>query len=79
MSYVTFKTLQKFSFLQDSIEKKYSEILQLAKQRRQYLVFAYSMFLLYREAGGVRSWIQEKVSCIVCLCCFQTLKKVVVS
>ncbi|KAL5270487.1 hypothetical protein ACHWQZ_G001266 [Mnemiopsis leidyi] len=45
---------------QDSIEKKYSQILQLAKQRRQYLVFAYSMFLLYREAGGVRSWIQEK-------------------
>ena len=41
---------------------KYSQILQLAKQRRQYLVFAYSMFLLYREAGGVKSWIQEKVS-----------------
>ena len=49
------------SLPQDAIESKYSDIIQLAKQRRQLLVFAYSMFLLYREAGGVKSWILEKV------------------
>ena len=43
------------------IESKYKKIYENTKLRKERLVFAFSMFLLTREADREKSWILEKV------------------
>eukprot|EP00116_Pleurobrachia_bachei_P003547 sb/3463809/ len=45
---------------QDLIEGKYKKIYENTKLRKERLVFAFSMFLLTREADREKSWILEK-------------------
>ena len=44
-----------------SIDRRYQELLELAKLRKQRLLDALSLYQLYTEADIVEAWIQEKV------------------
>uniref|UniRef100_A0A4D5R949 Spectrin beta chain n=1 Tax=Scolopendra viridis TaxID=118503 RepID=A0A4D5R949_SCOVI len=43
-----------------SIERRYKELLELAKLRKQRLLDALSLYKLFNEADGVEQWIEEK-------------------
>lgn len=43
-----------------SIERRYKELLELAKLRKQRLLDALSLYKLFSEADGVEQWIGEK-------------------
>lgn len=44
-----------------SIDRRYKELLELAKLRKQRLLDALSLYKLFNEADGVEQWIAEKV------------------
>ena len=44
------------------IDRKYQELLEFAKLRKQRLLDALSLYKLFNEADGVETWIDEKVS-----------------
>lgn len=46
-----------------SIDRRYQELLELAKLRKQRLLDALALYKLYNEADGVEQWIAEKVQC----------------
>ncbi|XP_056020671.1 spectrin beta chain-like isoform X15 [Ostrea edulis] len=43
-----------------SIDRRYQELLELAKLRKQRLLDALSLYKLFNEADGVETWIDEK-------------------
>ncbi len=43
-----------------SIDRRYQELLELAKLRKQRLLDALALYKLYNEADGVDQWINEK-------------------
>ncbi|XP_062617852.1 spectrin beta chain-like isoform X2 [Saccostrea cucullata] len=43
-----------------SIDRRYQELLELAKLRKQRLLDALSLYKLFNEADGVETWIEEK-------------------
>lgn len=43
-----------------SIDRRYQELLELAKLRKQRLLDALSLYKLFNEADGVETWINEK-------------------
>ena len=43
------------------IDRKYQELLEFAKLRKQRLLDALSLYKLFNEADGVETWIDEKV------------------
>uniref|UniRef100_A0A2I9LPS6 Spectrin beta chain n=1 Tax=Centruroides hentzi TaxID=88313 RepID=A0A2I9LPS6_9SCOR len=43
-----------------SIDRRYKELLELAKLRKQRLLDALSLYKLFNEADGVNQWIEEK-------------------
>lgn len=43
-----------------SIDRRYQELLELAKIRKQRLLDALALYKLYNEADGVEQWITEK-------------------
>ena len=43
------------------IDRKYQELLEFAKLRKQRLLHALSLNKLFNEADGVETWIDEKV------------------
>ena len=43
-----------------SIDRRYQELLELAKLRKQRLLDALALYQLYNEADGVDAWIKEK-------------------
>ncbi|KAK3578499.1 hypothetical protein CHS0354_007749 [Potamilus streckersoni] len=43
-----------------SIDRRYQELLELAKLRKQRLLDALSLYKLFNEAEGVETWIEEK-------------------
>uniref|UniRef100_T1IQM9 Spectrin beta chain n=1 Tax=Strigamia maritima TaxID=126957 RepID=T1IQM9_STRMM len=43
-----------------SIDRRYKELLELAKLRKQRLLDALSLYKLFNEADGVEQWIEEK-------------------
>eukprot|EP00106_Octopus_bimaculoides_P014006 XP_014781448.1 PREDICTED: spectrin beta chain-like [Octopus bimaculoides] len=43
-----------------SIDRRYQELLELAKLRKQRLLDALSLYKLFNEADGVQTWIDEK-------------------
>lgn len=45
-----------------SIDRRYQELLELAKLRKQRLLDALSLYKLFNEADSVVTWIDEKVS-----------------
>lgn len=44
----------------DSVDKRYAELNDLARQRKQRLIDASALYKLFNEANGVEQWIQEK-------------------
>lgn len=44
-----------------SIDKRYQDLLDLAKLRKQRLIDALSLYKLFNESDGVETWIDEKV------------------
>jgi len=44
-----------------SIDKRYKELVELAKLRHQRLLDALSLYKLFSEADAVQQWIGEKV------------------
>ena len=44
----------------NSIDKRYQELQELAKLRKQRLLDALSLYKLFTEADGVEQWINEK-------------------
>merc|ERR1719464_1503789 len=49
----------------NSIDKRYQELQELAKLRKQRLLDALSLFKLFTEADGVEQWINEKEKMLV--------------
>lgn len=47
-----------------SIDKRYKELVELAKLRHQRLLDALSLYKLFSEADAVQQWIGEKVNCL---------------
>ena len=47
-----------------SIDKRYQDLLDLAKLRKQRLIDALSLYKLFNESDGVETWIDEKVGCV---------------
>lgn len=45
-----------------SIDRRYQELLELAKLRKQRLLDALSLYKLFNEADSVSTWIDEKVT-----------------
>ena len=45
-----------------TIDRRYKELLELAKLRKQRLLDALSLYKLFNEADAVEAWIDEKVS-----------------
>lgn len=45
-----------------SIDRRYKDLVELAKLRKQRLLDALSLYKLFNEADGVEQWIEEKVS-----------------
>jgi len=45
-----------------SIDRRYQELLELAKLRKQRLLDALSLYKLFNEADSVVTWIDEKVN-----------------
>lgn len=43
-----------------SIDRRYQELLELAKLRKQRLLDALALYKLFNEADGVEQWISEK-------------------
>ena len=43
------------------IDRRYQELLELAKIRKQRLLDALALYQLYNEADNVEQWIAEKV------------------
>ena len=43
------------------IDRKYQELLEFAKLRKQRLLDALSLYKLFNEADSVETWIDEKV------------------
>jgi len=43
------------------VDKRYQELLELAKLRKQRLLDALSLYKLFNESDGVETWIDEKV------------------
>lgn len=52
-----------------SIDRRYQELLELAKLRKQRLLDALSLYKLVNEADGVDTWIDEKASLSLCIIC----------
>lgn len=48
-----------------SIDKRYKELIELAKLRHQRLLDALSLYKLFSEADAVQQWIGEKVIILV--------------
>merc|ERR1719278_1040390 len=48
-----------------SIDRRYKELLEMAKIRKQRLLDALSLYKLFTEADGVEQWIQEKEKMLV--------------
>lgn len=48
-----------------SIDKRYRELQELAKLRKQRLLDALSLYKLFTEADGVEQWISEKEKMLV--------------
>jgi spectrin beta len=44
-----------------SVDKRYQDLLDLAKLRKQRLIDALSLYKLFNESDGVETWIDEKV------------------
>lgn len=44
-----------------SIDRRYKELAELAKLRKQRLLDALSLYKLFNEADGIKQWIVEKV------------------
>lgn len=44
-----------------SIDRRYKDLVELAKLRKQRLIDALSLYKLFNEADGVEQWIEEKV------------------
>ena len=49
----------------NSIDKRYQELQELAKLRKQRLLDALSLYKLFTEADGVEQWINEKEKMLV--------------
>lgn len=47
-----------------TIDRRYKELLELAKLRKQRLLDALSLYKLFNEADAVEAWIDEKVGFI---------------
>ena len=66
-----------------SIDKRYQDLLDLAKLRKQRLIDALSLYKLFNESDGVETWIDEKVGCVplsfMILYCFDFFWLVVTS
>lgn len=45
-----------------SIDRRYKELLELAKLRKQRLLDALSLYKLFSEAEAVEQWVAEKVN-----------------
>lgn len=45
-----------------SIDRRYKDLVELAKLRKQRLIDALSLYKLFNEADGVEQWIEEKVN-----------------
>lgn len=58
-----------------SIDKRYKELLELAKLRKQRLLDALSLYKLFSEADGVEQWITEKVNKCVCVCSYAKVER----
>ena len=49
----------------NSIDKRYQELQELARLRKQRLLDALSLYKLFTEADGVEQWINEKEKMLV--------------
>ena len=52
-------------FRLNSIDKRYQELQELARLRKQRLLDALSLYKLFTEADGVEQWINEKEKMLV--------------
>lgn len=48
-----------------SIDRRYNELLEFSKLRKQRLIDALSLYKLFNESDGVETWIDEKVCIFV--------------
>lgn len=50
-----------------SIDRRYKDLVELAKLRKQRLLDALSLYKLFNEADGVEQWIEEKEKMLECM------------